>query len=590
MTFNLVPQPRRIRIQDGLVEGLTDVAIIVPPESYSPLRLTISAFRQILDATGNTKSALYSTSCVGDAYPIVLSFDKSIRHTQGYQLVIGQNSIRLTAATNTGLNYAVLTLSQIIEQSQGVPPPLHITDEPAIPERGVMLDISRCKVPTLDTLKTLIGQLSALKINQLQLYTEHTFAFSNHHEVWKNASPITAEDVLELDHFCRERFIELVPNFNSFGHWERWLKHPAYAKYANSPTGYTNPWGTEFPHGSLLKPNRETQKLLDQLYVELLPNFTSERFNVGCDETFELGTEWSAGICKRKGTERVYLDFLKAINRLCKKHGKVMMFWGDIIMKHPGLIPELPEEAIALEWGYEANHPFAKDCKAFAASGIPFYVCPGTSSWNSLTGRTGNAFANLSSAARNGVRQNARGYLITDWGDNGHHQYLPISYLPFTAGAALSWNARKQPDIERAAGRIFFGDSKSAPLFAELGRTHEHFTTPFFNSTVFHHLLFHGKVPHEKLVGLNRKELTDAREKLRNLRERNHEIKDRLIRREFRNAVDMALFALHRGLLIQGQHERAPSLANIKKQHRALWLSRNRPGGLRESLSRLPRH
>ena len=125
MTFNLVPQPRRIRIQGGLVEGLTDVAIIVPPESYSPLRLTISAFRQILHATGNTKSALYSTPCVGDTYPIVLSFDKSIRHTQGYQLVIGQNSIRLTAATNTGLNYALLTLSQIIEQSQGVPPAAH---------------------------------------------------------------------------------------------------------------------------------------------------------------------------------------------------------------------------------------------------------------------------------------------------------------------------------------------------------------------------------------------------------------------------------------------------------------------------------
>ena len=452
-----------------------------------------------------------------------------------------------------------------------------------------MLDISRCKVPTLDTLKTLIGQLSALKINQLQLYTEHTFAFSSHQEVWKNASPITAEDVLELDHFCRERFIELVSKLQFIRTLGAMVKTSCVCKICKQPYGLHQSMGHGISTRLPSQTEQETQKLLDQLYGELLPNFTSERFNVGCDETFELGTEWSAGICKRKGTERVYLDFLKAINRLCKKHGKVMMFWGDIIMKHPELIPELPKNAIALEWGYEANHPFAKDCKAFAASGIPFYVCPGTSSWNSLTGRTGNAFANLSSAARNGVQQNARGYLITDWGDNGHHQYLPISYIPFTAGAALSWNARKQPDIEKAAGRIFFGDSKSAPLFAELGRTHEHFTTPFFNSTVFHHLLFHGKVPHEKLVGLNRKELTDAREKLRNLRERNHEIKDRLIRSEFRNAVDMALVALHRGLLIQGQHERAPSLANIKKQHRALWLSRNRPGGLRESLSRLPR-
>ena len=52
-----------------------------------------------------------------------------------------------------------------------------------------MLDISRCKVPTLATLKTLIEQFADLKYNQLQLYTEHTFAFTDHETVWRDASP-----------------------------------------------------------------------------------------------------------------------------------------------------------------------------------------------------------------------------------------------------------------------------------------------------------------------------------------------------------------------------------------------------------------
>ena len=46
-----------------------------------------------------------------------------------------------------------------------------------------MLDISRRKVPTQDALYELIDTLSALKYNQLQLYTEHTFAYPSHQTV-----------------------------------------------------------------------------------------------------------------------------------------------------------------------------------------------------------------------------------------------------------------------------------------------------------------------------------------------------------------------------------------------------------------------
>ena len=64
-----------------------------------------------------------------------------------------------------------------------------IKDVPDFANRGVMLDISRCKVPTLTTLKTLIEQFADLKYNQPQLYTEHTFAFTDHETVWRDAHP-----------------------------------------------------------------------------------------------------------------------------------------------------------------------------------------------------------------------------------------------------------------------------------------------------------------------------------------------------------------------------------------------------------------
>ena len=118
------------------------------------------------------------------------------------------------------------------------------------------------------------------------------------------------------------------------------------------------------------------------------------------------------------------------------------MFWGDIILKDPSLIRELPKDVIAMNWGYEANHPFEKEAAQFAKAKVPFYVCPGTSTWQTLLGRHDNAFANLRAAAKAGKQHGAIGYLNTDWGDGGHPQPLAVSWPLFAAGAALAWNSK----------------------------------------------------------------------------------------------------------------------------------------------------
>ena len=79
-----------------------------------------------------------------------------------------------------------------------------VRDHPDLPVRGVMLDISRDKVPTMDSLQALIDRLASLKVNQVQLYSEHTFAYRDHPEVHAAASPLDAEEIRQLDAFCRD--------------------------------------------------------------------------------------------------------------------------------------------------------------------------------------------------------------------------------------------------------------------------------------------------------------------------------------------------------------------------------------------------
>ncbi|MGC8805527.1 MAG: beta-N-acetylhexosaminidase, partial [Candidatus Ratteibacteria bacterium] len=346
---------------------------------------------------------------------------------QGYRLTVSHDSIKAESSDASGAYYALCTLKQILIQKKSRLPVLTIEDYPDFKHRGVMIDISRSKVPKMKTLYNLVDLFSGWKINQLQLYTEHTFAYKNHKIVWEGKSPVTAEEIRNLDDYCKQRFVELVPNQNSFGHFHRWLQHSQYRHLAEDPE---NPY-------NLCPVDQGSIHLLEDLYQQLLPNFSSNQFNVGCDET-SIGKR-SAGAVKEKGEGRVYLEFLLKIYQLVKKHGKTMQFWGDIIQRHPELISELPEDVIVLEWGYEAEHPFEQRCRNIARTGIPFYVCPGTSSWNSIAGRTENCLGNLVNAAKNGIRFGAIGMLNTDWGDNGHWQYLPVSYIGFGYGAGVSW-------------------------------------------------------------------------------------------------------------------------------------------------------
>jgi hypothetical protein len=422
------------------------------------------------------------------------------KHAEGYALAISRNGIEISFRETGGLRAALATLRQLQRQYGHRLPCLRIRDWPDFPRRGVMLDISRGRVPNLATLLGLAEHLADFKINELQLYTEHTFAYRRHKSVWQSWGALTGAEIRQLDARCRELGIDLVPNQNSFGHLRHFLEHPKLKKLAEVPGPYEDAGGEFVRRPSTLAPNHpSTLPFLRGLYDELLPNFSSGLFNVGCDETWDLGLGRSKTLCEQRGKGRVYLDFLKQIHREVSARGKRMMFWGDIILKYPKLIPDLasfgtppsggrgearrlPPEGgvpnlIALNWGYEANHPFEKETAQFAKAKIPFYVCPGTSTWQTLIGRHDNALANLRAAAKAGKKSGAIGYLITDWGDGGHPQPLAASWPMFLVGASLAWNAKDfdESKLVPVLSRDVFEDStgRIAAAAFNLGFAHQ---------------------------------------------------------------------------------------------------------------------
>lgn len=593
----IFPRPQRLEVTADRVDlsGELRIEAAALPDRAAHL---IDHLRQQLEGLGGTR--------------ISLRVDADQKKCQAYRMELAPSGVELSGSDEAGLFYGISTLVQLFRlraEGQDALPGLRITDWPDFTHRGLMLDVSRDRVPTTQTLLQLVDLAAGLKINQLQLYMEHTFAYQGHEAVWREASPLSGEEIQTLDAYCRRRFVELVPNQNSFGHLHRWLKHEPYRALAECPEGIEHPFSEQREPYSLCPVDPGSLALLEDLFDQLLVHFSSRNFNVGMDETLDLGCGRSAAACDKQSKGRVYLEFLQKVHRLVSQRGRKMQFWGDIILLHPELIGELPGDATALEWGYEAGHPFAEHGELFARAGLEFYVCPGTSSWNSIAGRTDNALQNVSQAALHGRARGASGLLVTDWGDNGHLQPLPVSYLGLAAAAGCSWNVAcaqqvNELDWPSLLDRHVFMDHRGGKgrVAHDLGNAYLQTGTLVPNGTLLFRLLTRtGSFP-QKLQSLSVKKLEQT---LRNIDSVTTSFfgESDLVTEELSWVADMLRLACRIGLaraevgldrpleaiFATRKRRLALELEPLIQRHRQLWLRRSRPGGLKDSAGRLER-
>ncbi len=539
-------------------------------------------------------------------------------HAQGYRLRLDESGVELLGGSRAGLYYGLCTLEQWLVSRCGTErieevPGVSIEDAPNFAERGVMLDVARDRRPTMQTLKALVDRLSSWKYNRLQLYMEADFTYTDCEEALRGRSSYDAAEIGELSRYCRARHVELVPNQQSFGHLHPWLRHERWRELAEVPEGIEHPFSREKEPYGLDPTNPRSLEFLGERYDELLSAFDSDELNVGLDETTDLGEGRSAERCARLGKHRVYVDFLRKVHRLVTERGKRMQFWGDIVLERPEVIDDLPRDAVAMVWGYAADHPFDEELRVFAESGITFDVCPGTSSWNSFGGRTENALGNLRSAARHGAKHGARGVLVTDWGDRGHLQPWPVSYLGWLAGAAFAWSVESadtlaSEDFPRLLDLFAFEDEAGVLGRAafELGRVQAMTGDHSWNGNAQFYLAVFGDqpLPHAQIAGLSIDGLIEADRHLQGCLEGIERARCRggdaeLLRSELELARDLLRFGGALGLArLEAAEEmplrelpatvRAPlheELTSLVARHRALWPRRYRPGGLEASAS-----
>jgi len=388
--------------------------------------------------------------------------DESL-HSEGYSLKIDGSGVQIRHRDSAGALYAEVTLKQIIQQKGTKLPYLTIeNDHPDLAGRMFFLDISRNRIPTMETLKTLLDDMLDMKLNQFEMYIEgFPFAYESYPEAWENCTPITPQQMRELTEYAKLRGIEIIPNQNTFGHMTRWTQLAQFASLSERPEIQGCSTFNLF--------NPDTVEFLEKTFDDLLPCFDSKYFHINCDEPHEVGTGESARLYPEKTKAQLYLEQVKIIYDLVVARGYIPIVASDMINNYYDEDPEIIEkittvmpQLVIADWGYMTDRNWSVTTERFKENGIKFFVQPACWSWGTIIGRTSFAETNIEQTIYWGIENGAQGVMVSDFGDWGNHNHLVASYGGMTYGAGLSWcyenNLKTEFDYNEYLSKLVYQD------------------------------------------------------------------------------------------------------------------------------------
>ena len=477
--MNLIPLPRKITMLDGifLLRHNTTIVLdeILVDKDLETAKLLQREIKKIIAITLPIKKVQCSVESL-DENCICFEYGKIDKSEEAYLLTVKSNKIAIVACSSSGFLYGVATLIQLCKIFRAQIVCTVIYDEPSYSNRGYMLDVSRGRVPTMDSLKALVDRLSLYKMNQLQLYMENSLRLDGFEEVWSQTDPFTPEEILDLDCYCSIRGIELVPCIASFGHLYDILRSESFGKYREMKNGIgeTFTWYNRMRYHTINVSNPDSFTLITGMLDQCIPLFRSDKINICCDETFDLGKGESAYIAEKMTYGGMYLSYVNKLVQYLQNKGKKVMIWGDIIQNDHEHIGELNEHVTCLNWYYDYG---AKEqvVKLFADTKLEQYVCPSVSGYSRLVNDYDKSFTNIREMAKLGYKYNAVGFLNTDWGDCGHINMPSLAIPGMIYGAAQGWNVDDNRDfstIDQVISLVEYGDKneKLVGLLRNLSR------------------------------------------------------------------------------------------------------------------------
>ncbi len=271
---------------------------------------------------------------------------------EGYIINASLNRITLSAQTEAGLFYAEKTLEQLRLYSSV--PCMEIQDKPAFSYRGFMLDSAR-HMQTTDEIKKLVDAAALLKLNTMHWHLSDDqgyrieskkFPLLNEKGSWRESDDFgsmhtgvryggyyTAEQIKEIVNYCKDRFIDVVPEIDLPGHTTAIISAYPHLSCRKEQIPVQTKQGIF--EDVLCAGSEKTLEFVYELLDEVISLFPSERFHIGGDEV--RFTRWKeCPVCKEKlnelGTDSyaaLQADFTEKVTAFLKSIGKKVTVWNE---------------------------------------------------------------------------------------------------------------------------------------------------------------------------------------------------------------------------------------------------------------------
>jgi len=349
--------------------------------------------------------------------------------SEAYVLTITPQTIHILSMSDKGLFYGMMSMVQLIKASDnGRIPALTIIDYPDMAWRGISDDFSRGQVSTMRNFEEILRFLGEYKQNIYMPYMEDLIQLERYPRIGKDRGALSREDIAEMQSMAEKYFVRVIPIFQTLGHYENILSHPDFIHYA------------EFPGAASLNTiDAETDTFLYNMLDEVIPQFKSEYFHIGCDESRDVGFGATRDVVKRKGTARVHADHYNKVYEKVTSYGKKVMMYGDIILRHPEILNMIPKDIIIVDWHYRPAEHYPS-IKTFKQAGFPFLVSPGLHNWRQSIPKFTSSWLNISTINYEGYLNGALGSINSSWGDYGGLNFRELNYMGYAFGAESSWN------------------------------------------------------------------------------------------------------------------------------------------------------
>lgn len=372
-----------------------------------------------------------------------IKFEASLKE-EGYVLTVGSDGVTVLGETPRGRYYGVMTLVQLmkLEKRSVVIPSVEVIDRPMQKVRGITDDVSRGQISTIDDFRRIIRFLARYKMNTYAPYLEDMLIFPGHPAIGRGRGALTLTELKELDAYARRHHVELIPIFQTLGHWENILLLPEYRHLAEFPGAHT-----------LNVSDERVFALLDEMIGAVAKHTSTSWFHMGADESWDVGLGANKARVAASNIATVHAQHYQRVAEIIRKHGKRPMMYGDVILDHPAILAQLPKDMVVMDWQYWAGERYPS-AVTFRDAGVPFIVSPAVYNFTGPFPNYVHTLVNIRNFALEGYRNGALGLLTSNWNDNGGEALRALNVYGYAWTGELAWNPERA-DVDSFSAAFF---------------------------------------------------------------------------------------------------------------------------------------